>query len=288
VDRNAEIPDLMQIIAKHGYGIRLVNIYKGLPINYDATIVSIDPTGIHVQCNKYQLACLYLTREVYIIGDKIQGTIHAQVTGLIPARDEAILANLEYMEKPFILRNQIRVEPLEPITAVVQLSGSISSVDTRLADISLNGLGVYLDRNFFIPRMYAIGNDMKVVIPLPDTVFLRPGGGQAGMLGGDITSRFSRESIRGMGFLNEESTAQHKAAGSSTLSGPGKITAQGYIVNLRPELARGRYRLGLHLIQEEKTRLIIAQFISMRQSEIIREFKAVYEAFPRSDKIKTS
>ena len=276
----------MRIIAKHGYGIRLVNIYKGLPINYDATITSIDATGIRVQCNKYQLACLYLTHEVYIIGDQIKGTIHAQVTGLIPARDEAILANMVYMDKPFILRNQIRVEPVEPITAVLQLTGSISSVDTRLADISLNGIGVYLDRNFYSPRLFMVGNDMKVVIPLPDTMFVRPAVGSSGMIGGDINTRFSREAIRGLGFLNEDHPGQRKPGESTTLSGPGKITAQGYIVNIRPELAHGRYRLGLHLIQEERTRLIISQFISTRQSEIIRDFKAVYESFPRTDKIK--
>jgi hypothetical protein len=189
------------------------------------------------------------------------------------------------MEKPFILRNQIRVEPLDPISAALQLSGNTNSVETQLADISLNGLGVYLDRNYYIPRMYTIGTDAKVIIPLPDTMFLRPSGGQTGMLGGDITSRFSRESIRGMGFLNEDNPSQRRPSGSTALSGPGKMTAQGYIVNIRPELARGRFRLGLHLIQEEKTRLIIAQFISMRQSEIIREFKAVYEAFPGGEKI---
>jgi len=284
VDRNAEILDLMRVIAKYGYGIRLANIYKGLPINYDATIVSIDPTGIHVQCNKYQLACLYLTHEVYILSDKIQGTIHARVTGLIPARDEAILAGLEYVEKPFVLRNQIRVEPTEPITAVLQLSGSISTVDTLLADISLNGIGVFMDRSFYVPRLFAVGNDIKVIIPLPDTMFVRAGSGQSGALTGDLTTRFSRESIRGMGFLSEETPAGRKPAGNTTFSGPGKINAQGFIANVRPDLARGRYRLGLRLMQEERARLIISQFITARQAEIIREFKAVYDAFPRGEK----
>ena len=61
MDRNAEILDLMRMIAKNESGIRLVNLYKGLPIIYEATITAIEPTTLRLLCNKYQLACLYLT-----------------------------------------------------------------------------------------------------------------------------------------------------------------------------------------------------------------------------------
>ena len=287
MDRNAEILELMRVIAKKETGIRLVNLYKGLPIIYEASIASIESTTLRLSCNKYQLACLFLTHEVYIIGQDIQGTIHADVTGLIPARDEAILANLAYVDKPFILRDQIRVEPTDPMKAVLKVRGSISTIETQLADISLDGLGVYIDRNSFHPKLFLIGNDLTVILPLSDTLQSRPWAGPSAANTGDLSTRFTRESMRGLAFLGEDAQVQRRPA--EPLPPPSaktKLTAQGTIVNIRPELLKGRYRLGLRLFEEDRVRFIISQFISNRQSEIIREFRTVYDSLTRSDKTK--
>ena len=289
MDRNAEILDLMRMIAKNESGIRLVNLYKGLPIIYEATITAIEPTTLRLLCNKYQLACLYLTHEVYVIGQDIRGTIHADVTGLIPARDEAILANLAYVEKPFILRDQIRVEPTDPMKAVLQLKGSLSTIETQLADISLDGLGVYIDRNSFHPKLFLVGNNLTVILPLTDTLQTRPmSGGPTAVNTGDLSTRFTRESMRGLAFMSDDPQSQRRPVEPMPVSGKTKLTAQGTIVNIRPELLKGRYRLGLRLLQEDRVRFIISQFISNRQSEIIREFRTVYDSLTRNDKPKTS
>jgi hypothetical protein len=289
MDRNQEILPLLRTIAKNETALRLVSLYKGLPIIYDAAIVSIEQSTIHLRCNKYQLACLFLQHETYMVGDEIQGTIHADVTGLIPARDEAILANLQYVEKPYILRDQVRVEPQEPIRITAQLKGSLATIDVLLADISLNGLGVYLDRDLFHPKIWMTGAELSVSVPLPEqnqqrgpavTSTLRPTT--------DLTTRFSSNGIRGLGFLAEEHTPQRRTSAQPAAPGiPGRIVARGVIVNMRPELAHSRYRLGVRLIHESSARILISQFISQRQSEIIREFKTIYDSLIRFDKVKT-
>jgi hypothetical protein len=288
MDRNAEIPDLLRVIAKNGSALRLVSIYRGLPIIYDATVTAIGANTVQIQCNKYQLACLYMVHETYLVGDQITGTIHADVTGLIPARDEAILANLSYVDRPYILREQIRVEPQEPLLISVQLKGSISTVEAQLADISLGGMGTYLDRNLFISKLFQVGVELTIIIPMPETMHVKAAPAQALPQTSDLSTRFSRETLRGMGFLNDENTPTRRATPTPTApSNLSKISVQGQLVNLRPELLYGRYRLGIRLLQADKARFIISQFISQRQTEIIREFKTIYDSLARNEKAKT-
>lgn len=289
MDRNQEILPLLRVIARAESGLRLVSLYKGLPIIYDASIVSIEGACVHVHCNKYQLACLFLQHETYLIGDMIQGTIHADVTGLIPARDEAILSNLQYVEKPYILREQVRVEPQDPIRISVQLKGSLATVEANLADISLNGVGLHLDRSLFHPKLWMTGSELTISVPLPEHLQSKtPVSTSTLPSTGDLTTRFSREALRGFGFLEENNSAGQRRAAPPSGSLPSRIVARGVIVNLRPELMYGRFRIGVRLIHESNTRILISQFISQRQSEIIREFKTIYDSLLKFDRVKTT
>ena len=115
---------LLEQIARNRSEIKLLNIYKGLPISHDVRINSIDNAEIQVLSNRHQLACLYHQRETYLQGAELPFILRSQVVSLHLGRESAILTNIVVAQNGIGERTQIRVEPDEPLLAVVKFDGS--------------------------------------------------------------------------------------------------------------------------------------------------------------------
>ncbi|GAP07930.1 MAG TPA: hypothetical protein DEQ80_00200 [Anaerolinea thermolimosa] len=284
VDDTTEILTLLRLIARNETVLRLENYYKGLPVSYEATILALGSDYAELRCNRYQIACLYLNRETCLVGDEIAVPIAAQVAFLRPSSLSVVLHRFQYARNKIGLRNQIRVQPEEPVVVHLRLKNALSAVQGLLADISTEGLGLYLDRSLFLPRLYQPGVEVSLTLKLPISVTPARQTGNLTITTGDLTTRFSREQIRGLNLGLEPGEAQRKPGVPAGQEMPsGQITARGILINLRPELHSQRYRLGIRFFPDERTRQTIAQFISLRQSAIIREFKTLYEAISQLD-----
>lgn len=284
VDDTAEILTLLRLIARNKTVLRLANYYKGLPISYEASILAIGSDYAELRCNRYQIACLYLNRETHLIGDEIAVPIAAQVALLRPSSLSVILHGFQYARNKIGLRNQIRVQPEEPVVVHLRLKNALSAVQGLLADISTEGLGLYLERSLFLPRLYQPGIEVSLTLKLPVSGTPTRQTENLTMTTGDLTTRFSREQIRGLNLGLEPGETQRRPNAPAGQEMPsGQITARGILTNLRPELHNQRYRLGIRFFPDERTRQTIAQFISLRQSAIIREFKTLYEAIRQLD-----
>ncbi len=285
MDEELEILELLRLVAKNGAVLRLENIYKGLPVAYDATILSIGPNYAELTCNKYQLACLYVRRETYMTGEGLEAPIYSQVAVLKPAAVRVLLTGFRFARQKIGMRDQIRVEPEEPVQVFIKLKNSLSAVQGLLADISVDGLGIYLNRAYFYPKLYQPGVEMSILLTLPGVI---PGLQTTGALSnatGDLSSRFSREQIRGIGISMDNSDVGRRANAPSMAEPLNQINTRGRIMNIRPELHANRYRIGIKIAQDDRTRFSITQFISQRQSAIIREFKTLYEMLSKFQKV---
>ncbi len=224
------IPYLREI-ARNQSAVKLLNVYKGLPITYDTKISSIGESEIRIHSNRFQLACLYYQQETYLKGETLSYVLRSQVASLHLGSEDAILTQLEVAAKDVGKRSQIRVEPVEPLIALIKFYGAPMGLAAPIADISADGAAIFLEPYMFSPRFCRSGNQVSVSITLPD---------------------HSSQRIK-------------KSGESGTIA----LSTTGEVITVRSELFR--YRVGMRLFFKDLSRTVILQYISQRQSEIIRD-----------------
>lgn len=249
---------LLGQIARNRSGIKLLNVFKGLPISYDVRINSVGAAEIQVHSNRYQLACLYYQRETYLQGEELPFILYSQVLSLHLGNEDATLTNLEIAPNSIGNRLQIRVEPSEPLVASLRFTGSSSEFFVPLTDISGEGAGAYFEDYMFPVKLCRPGNEFLMTISLPDTVSqkIKKLSTRPLMEGQSIKSFFNTDSLR---------SQDNKVA----------ITTRGKIISVHSEFHSKRYRVGMKLFFKDLSRTVILQYISQRQSEIIRDLSVL-------------
>jgi hypothetical protein len=245
---------LLGQIAKNQSEIRLLNIYRGLPISYDTNINSVGNFEIQVPASKQHIACLYYQRETYLQGEKLPFLIRSQVTSLNLAKEDARLANFEVARPDIGKRAQIRVEPDEPLIAIIQFINSGYELPAPLTDISAEGASIHLETHLFPVRQFKPGNELMISIPFPDTVSQK------------IIKLATRPLVDRRGTRPFPQSAGWQ-------DGKVTISARGKVVSVLPELELNRYRVGMQLYFQNLARTVILQYISQRQAEIIRDLR---------------
>jgi len=245
---------LLGQVARNQSGVKLLNVFKGLPISYDVHINSIGDSEIQVHSNKYQLACLYYQRETYLQGEELPFVLYSQVVSLHLGREDATLTNLEIAPNNIGNRTQVRVEPNEPLVASLRFTGSASDFFVPLADISGEGASAYFENYMFPFRLCQPGNEISMTINLPDAISQKVK---------KLSTKPLMEGQSVKSFLNTDSlrSQDNKVV----------ITTKGKIVSVHPEFQLKRYRVGMRLFFKDLSRTVILQYISQRQSEIIRD-----------------
>jgi hypothetical protein len=251
---NKDLIRVLEQLARDQSEIKLLNIYKGLPISYETNINSVGDFEIFVPASRQHIACLYYQRETYLQVEKLPFLIRSQVTSLNLAKEAAVLANFEVARPDIGKRARIRVEPGEPLIAFIQFISSGYELPAPLADISAEGAGIYLETHLFPVRQFRPGNEIMISISFPDTISQK------------IIKLATKPLAEGRGT---------KPLLYSTGRQDGKVTisARGKIASVFPELELNRYRVGMRLYFQNLARMVILQYISQRQAEIIRDLR---------------
>jgi hypothetical protein len=276
---NIEIAALFKRAAKAKQAIYLLNVYKGVPISYEATLVDVSWATVKVKTQKYQVVCLYRERETYVQSRLWTDTLHARVVDVDIPRTEAVLTNFEYAKGRIGDRTRVRVQPEEPMEGDIQARDVNPSFRCELADISLNGVAIYIPSRFYSPLIHVKGTPVTLDLQFPGIYTIteydprEPPSGRP-----QVTDRSSPEDLR-MG------SAQDRAKYSDELSERKvrvpELKIKGTMVNVREEPAFRRYRLGIRINPDDFSRTVISQFIFQRQTDIIKELKAAYESLGR-------
>ena len=247
-------------IARNRSGIRLLNIYKGLPISYDTNIVSVGFSEIQVPGSKSHIACLYYQGESFLQGDELPYILRSAVKSLNLAQDYAVLTNFEVAKENIGKRTQIRVEPDDALVATIQFKGSSYEFLAPLADISANGISVYFDSFMFPTRLCHPGAELTVSISIPDFV----------------ARKIKKLPTRPLGE-GRKVTAPLRANPISGYDGQIVITASGKVITVRHEAQTDRYRISAQLFFKDLSRMVILQYITHRQAEIIKDLRIMSE-----------
>ncbi len=243
---NLDLHLLIRQLAKTQPNIKLLNVYKGLPISYNAFISAVGDSDIRVHSNRFQLACLYYQRETYLQGGEIPFLLRSQVTSLHLGQEDATLTSFEVAGKGIGERTQIRVEPEEALVARIRFEGSAMEFLAPLADVSAEGASACFEQYMFPMRLCQPGKSMSMTVSLPDTA----------------AQKIKKPSTKTLSLSAEPWRGQ---------TGTVVITTLGKVVSVHAEQDMNRYRVGMKLFFKDLSRMVILQYISQRQSEIIRD-----------------
>jgi hypothetical protein len=279
---------LLREIAAQAQAISLLNVFQGVPISYPASITDVGERSVRVRTEKYQLACLYRERETFVQSKFLPEILRAKVLKLDLAVQEVTLAEFAVVKGQVGDRMEVRVQPKDPIAGKVKTAELRIPVRAELADISRDGLGIYIDTPSFHPKYYRPGAGIEVVVQL-----LGVGSREERRsfdlddqnLGGHSNpiSRFDRDNLRLYHLPGQGRSLNPSETPYSRPAGPAELVVRGQIANLREEVGYNRWRVGVSFRSDEPARPLIAQFIAQRQAQILRELRELTEMLGHLD-----
>lgn len=278
---NSDPIEIFQELYSEGTAIRLLNVYKGLPIANEAKITAVGPGSIVVSSIKAQIVCMFLDRKTHIQSPALPQIVQADVLQFDTNRMEVRLGNMRFTSGRIGERKQVRVSPVDPVNSLVQPKNLRSMVKGELADISQSGLAIYLPAQVYVPEVFAVGTELIVQLTLPainqgfaPMVYNAPAPN-------DPMARFNRENLRGTGSLYQPTESDARRDEPARASG-GKLMLRTEIRNARRE--HGRVRIGTRLFPNAEAQAAVTSFITQRQSELVREVKTLYELLNKFEK----
>jgi hypothetical protein len=164
---NEEILNIFQQIVKDKQEISLMNVYKGVPITYQATIYEVIDWSVIVITEQDQIVCLDREKETYIRSNYFKEILRARVMEVDFTKTAGVLSRFEYIGSSIGKRTQVRVEPKDPISGFIEPIFTGNPIKGELADLSEDGLGIYLPTGKILPGIFVQGTIVNVYMQLP-------------------------------------------------------------------------------------------------------------------------
>jgi PilZ domain len=166
LDLHREILSALEYVFAAKKEVRLLNVHKGMPISYPATIQELGEQGIVFKVQKYQLVCLALEKQTFIQSEQLPSIVRAKLIGLDYPKTEVTLQNFAYTLNTIGKRQTIRVQPQEPIQVLI--NDNVRKIKGLLVDISETGLGVVtVGAGVFSPNLLRRGAPILFTFRLP-------------------------------------------------------------------------------------------------------------------------
>jgi c-di-GMP-binding flagellar brake protein YcgR len=142
-DVQAEIVSILKANPKAA--LKLISYYKGLPLSYQAKIVSIDRGTLDLDVQAEQAFAIEKSRSVFIRSPLFKHDVFAQAQFVNIKKKAASFVKFSYVEIMAERRNFIRVATeSQPNTAI---SSPLGLIEGQLADISLSGMNIVIQHS---------------------------------------------------------------------------------------------------------------------------------------------
>jgi len=120
----------------------LLNVYKGVPVVYPATVQSIADEQVVVHVPAPEAICLTMEKTTTVLHHLLDEAVTANVVAVNLGAHTATLNKLRYAAGHIGDRMTIRVAPLGAVEVPIECGGR--SLTGILIDVSMDGLGVYV------------------------------------------------------------------------------------------------------------------------------------------------
>ena len=118
--------------------------------------------------NHLKLSAWMLKERRLLITRLFPGIIRGSVMEVSMPKRAAVLSRFEYMGNNIGNRSEIRVEPQDSISGILEPKFNPgAAVKGELADISSHGLGFYLEPEFFLPGIFVRSAHISLNFQIP-------------------------------------------------------------------------------------------------------------------------
>jgi len=146
--------------------LQLLNSYRGLPIAYEASIITISQGYLACKVHEYQAVCMALEGKTYVQSSLLPEILQARPVAVDVLKKEAILTEFVGVGQSVGKRTAVRVQPKEP--ADVEIYDGEHRIPGKLADISSSGVGVFTFATYIYgDLMFTKNSDVFVDVRLP-------------------------------------------------------------------------------------------------------------------------
>lgn len=149
-----------------GQSVELVNIYRGIPVSSQASIQSVDQGYVTLQVGDLQAISMFLEGKTYLHSPDLPEFYRATVIEVDVPKKLAVLSEFTTAGDSVEKRASIRVQPDEFIDVAIDFEGHHTT--GKLADISINGLGVFsFDTYVYSDPLLSSTDDAAITLKLP-------------------------------------------------------------------------------------------------------------------------
>jgi len=250
--------------------IRLMNVYKGIPIATSGMILAVDPDSITVHTEKSQVVSMYHDKQTFIQTELLNTVYRASIESIDFKNVNAVLTNFQVADDQIGKRTQVRVVPSDPIRSLVKTSEIRTINQGTLADISQNGLAIFIRSEDFSPVVYKPGVKINIFLKFP-----LPVRQTAKLQMPELKVKPRYNNLWQPHFERPDVESETEETKPEKLNP--EVELIGTIVNIHSDNWNGRYRVGVKVSMKDPSRKVLSSFIAMRQSEIIREIREAYQ-----------
>jgi hypothetical protein len=271
--------ELFKKIVASGGEVNLFNVYKGVPLSFPARVIAVDNGNVRVQTDRYQTVCMYIEKKTFLQSQDLPDVLQAEVIDLDSQTRAATLTNFHTAERGIGSRMKVRIQPKDLLEGNIHNQLADNIIRGELADISQDGIAIYLSKEIFPVRQYYVGLQIELTLQLPGEYTINQQPRRAPSQTQSLEDRNAQENVRFSAVSRRDRDTTESLLGadhSRFISNP-NLVIQAEIVNLRLDEIYSRYRVGMRILPGDPHRALIAQFIAQRQSEIIREIRVMYD-----------
>ena len=272
-DMMDKIIEHLQTIFTQKGELNVLSEYKGLSISSPVVILKVENNGIEIEIDRFLAVSMAAEKFAFLQSNLLPEIVRAEVARMDLPQQRARLTNFKYAENRTSKREIVRVKPKDEVSSEVKDKLYQRSVRAELADISQTGIAIYVPKYDFRSWQFAMDAPMTVTLHLPGEYTL-PIKKTGALPSREPMDRFERGSVRFNPI--DHRTSEAPTSGPTHLTNP-EIQVHATVKNVRMEPQRQRYRVGMQIDRSDASRTLIAQFISQRQSEIIRDIREMYD-----------
>jgi len=168
MNQQQEICLLLRRAVSQPEKVSLLNTYSALSISYSAQEIHIqDNNTVLVKVDQMQILCMSREKSTYLRSEFLPGLAQAQVAEVDFTSNRALLTNFTYDRQDLSRRQQIRVEPRQTIIGLFYMDDENKNIVCQIADISLDGIGIYVTEDDIFPGKLTIGMNITLHFRLP-------------------------------------------------------------------------------------------------------------------------
>jgi hypothetical protein len=141
-DEQENVIEMLQEAFKLRQPIQLINTFRGVPVESEASIAMISQNFVAVNTTGMQTTCVALEKRTYLKSNTLAGTYRAIPIAIDIPNLGVILTKFVRVGASFGKRVELRVQPREPLR--IKIHRASKTITGTIADLSPSGVGAFL------------------------------------------------------------------------------------------------------------------------------------------------